>query len=55
MKFPKRLIQFSFWLAKRRRTILICKNTSSRRFGKAKLPVRQNLYWLGPIFVNVQG
>jgi hypothetical protein len=32
----------------------ICRNTSARRWGKGKLPVRQRVYWLGPIFVLVQ-
>lgn len=30
------------------------RNTSSRRWGKGRLPVRQRLYWLGPVFVLVQ-
>lgn len=30
------------------------KNTSTKRWWSAKLPIRQRLYWLGPMFMLVQ-
>jgi hypothetical protein len=30
------------------------RNTSERVFGFAKLPIRQTLFWLGPIFIIVR-
>ena len=30
------------------------RNTSARRWGYAKLPVRQRCLWIGPLFVLVQ-
>jgi hypothetical protein len=35
-------------------TIKFFRNTSTKRFGRAKLPVAQHLIWAGPLFILIQ-
>lgn len=50
MKFPKSLAQFKVSRLKLR----VFRNTHSRKFGTARLPLRQWMAWLGPVFVLAQ-
>lgn len=33
------------------RVVEIYRNTSEKRWGSGKLPIRQRLFWVGPLFV----